>query len=513
MTLYLKYRSQTIDELDIKDVRETLKQIVKSGNIPHALLFLGPKGTGKTSAARILAKAVNCEKKTKDGEPCNACSTCKSISKGENFDVVEIDAASNRGIDDVRGLRDAVKLSPVSSKMKVYIIDEAHMLTTEASNALLKTLEEPPAHVMFILATTNPEKLIETIRSRTTNILFRKAAVNEILDSLNRVIKGEGIKAKEESLKLIADYADGSFRDAVKLLDELVSGKKELKMDDVLGVISKKGSFDIDVLIKYLEKKNTTKALESIEAASTSGVASKSIITSLAAKLKNSLLAKVGIGVDDLPNFPKVELIRLLKFLSEASNSSLNSVVDQLALEVAIIEWCGSENKKNDDNEKVNIKKVNDKKEEGVEKVNNSSIYQNRTNSESTISTPFFDEEIWTRIMSQIKPINASTEALLRASHPINFEGSILNLAVYYKFHKERLEGLPHRRILEDALSQVMGEKVRVVCTLEEPPIRTSSVDTSSNTSGSLDVVVPNTVLTETEDKDIIKVAEEIFGN
>src|SRR3972149_9928838 len=147
MTLYLKYRPKNLDELDLVSVAESLKKIVKSGKIPHAFLFSGPKGTGKTSAARILAKIINCESKN---PPCDKCEQCVSITKGSNLDVIEMDAASHRGIDDVRTLRDAVKLAPVSSKKKIYIIDEAHMLTTEASNALLKTLEEPPEHVMFI---------------------------------------------------------------------------------------------------------------------------------------------------------------------------------------------------------------------------------------------------------------------------------------------------------------------------------------------------------------------------
>ena len=172
-------------------VREELKKIVKSKKIPHALLFSGPKGTGKTSAARILAKVINCEDPDKSGEPCNKCSQCTAITKGSSLDVIELDAASNRGIDDIRSLRDAVKLSPVSARKKIYVVDEAHMLTTEAANAFLKTLEEPPDHVVFILATTNPEKLIPTVRSRLANIVFAKATVEEIKRQLVRVVKGE----------------------------------------------------------------------------------------------------------------------------------------------------------------------------------------------------------------------------------------------------------------------------------------------------------------------------------
>jgi DNA polymerase-3 subunit gamma/tau len=230
-TLYLKYRPQKIDELDIAEARESLGKIVKSGEVPHAFLFSGPKGTGKTSAARIIAKIVNCE--SGGAKPCDKCDQCKSISVGGNIDVIEIDAASHRGIDDVRTLRDAVKLSPAQAKKKVYIIDEAHMLTTEASNALLKTLEEPPEHVMFILATTNPEKLIPTIRSRTTNINFRKATDDEVIRSLLRVVAGEKKKISEASLSLIAKAANGSFRDATKILEQLFTEEKSLAEEDI----------------------------------------------------------------------------------------------------------------------------------------------------------------------------------------------------------------------------------------------------------------------------------------
>ena len=211
MTLYLKYRPQTIEELDLSSVRESLTTIIKSGKIPHALLFSGPKGTGKTSAARILAKVINCESPA-NFEPCNKCAQCVAITKGSSLDVIEMDAASNRGIDDIRSLREAVKLSPVSARTKIYIVDEAHMLTTEAANAFLKTLEEPPSHVVFILATTNPEKLIPTVRSRLTSVVFPRAKPAEIKRQLRRVVDGEKWQVEEDALDIIATASEGSFR-------------------------------------------------------------------------------------------------------------------------------------------------------------------------------------------------------------------------------------------------------------------------------------------------------------
>src|SRR3972149_7073896 len=211
MTFYLKYRPKSLEELDSEPVRQSLSKIAASGRIPHALLFSGPKGIGKTSAARILAKILNCEHPPKKGVSCNRCLSCTSIAQGSNIDVIELDAASHRGIEDVRSLRDAVGLSTAKAPNKVYIIDEAHMLTTEASNALLKTLEEPPGHVYFILATTNPEKLVDTIRSRTVSIPFKKASTQELVRSLEKVAKGEKLKVDKETLEVIAKASDGSF--------------------------------------------------------------------------------------------------------------------------------------------------------------------------------------------------------------------------------------------------------------------------------------------------------------
>jgi len=232
MVLYRKYRPQKIAELDIENVREKFVHILSSGRIPHAFLFSGPKGTGKTSAARIVAKVINCELRiknqessTKNIEPCNKCESCVSITEGRNLDVLEIDAASNRGIDEIRELKEKIKLSPVSARFKVYIIDEVHMLTTEAFNALLKTLEEPPAHAIFILATTEMEKLLPTIVSRCARVDFAKATNEEIAHSLERVIKGEKLKIADADkfVSLIAGSSEGSFRDALGELQKVIN--------------------------------------------------------------------------------------------------------------------------------------------------------------------------------------------------------------------------------------------------------------------------------------------------
>lgn len=316
MTYYLKYRGQTIDEIDITSVRVSLSNIIKSGSIPHALLFAGPRGTGKTSLARILAKAINCENPTKDGEPCNKCNQCKTITNGTNIDVIEMDAASNRGIDDVRALRDIVKLAPASSKAKIYIIDEAHMLTTEASNALLKTLEEPPAHVYFILATTNPEKLIDTIKSRTTYVEFTKATNEEIKRSLERIIKNEKLKIKTEDVEKIIKMARGSFRDATKALEQYVSD------DSFLNNSLEKGSSE---LVLSMLKKDVDQSLKIIKKSSN--------IESLSDELLDKL-HQILVETKDEKIIPLIELILTSKDMVKYSP------IEELPLEIAIIKWC-----------------------------------------------------------------------------------------------------------------------------------------------------------------------------
>ena len=346
MTLYLKYRPRNLDELDLPEVGESLKKIVSKKTIPHAFLFAGPKGTGKTSAARILAKIINCEstslKLRGPGlvNPCDECEQCKSVTNGNNLDVIEMDAASHRGIDDVRVLRDAVKLAPVAAKKKIYIIDEAHMLTTEASNALLKTLEEPPEHVVFILATTNPEKLIETIRSRTTYIPFRKATPEEIVKSLKKVVSAEKIKIDDDTLAVIAKASDGSFRDGIKILEQLVAEEKDLTKEFLEEFLFKKKAFDLDKFIELLIKKDTKSLMEEVGKLGVKGVAIDNFIESLLKKLQTSLLAKVGVGTDEITKLDKESLIGLIELFSDASREISESPIEELPFEIAIIKWC-----------------------------------------------------------------------------------------------------------------------------------------------------------------------------
>ncbi|GAI70863.1 unnamed protein product, partial [marine sediment metagenome] len=220
---YRKWRPQTLAEVvGQEQVTQTLLNALNNGRVSHAYLFCGPRGTGKTSTGRILAKAVNCLTNGK-GEPCNTCPMCQAITEGRALDMIEIDAASNRGIDDIRGLRERVNYAPNQARYKVYIIDEVHMLTKEASNALLKTLEEPPPHVIFVLATTEAHKIIPTILSRCQRFDFRRISQTDVISKLTRICNTEGINMEPEALQLIAKAATGSLRDAENLLEQLTT--------------------------------------------------------------------------------------------------------------------------------------------------------------------------------------------------------------------------------------------------------------------------------------------------
>ncbi|MCJ7805682.1 DNA polymerase III subunit gamma/tau [Patescibacteria group bacterium] len=504
MTLYLKYRPQSLEELDSQIVRESLQKIVASGKIPHAFLFSGPKGIGKTSAARILAKIVNCEKNQKKlKESCNKCEQCITISKGTNLDVIELDAASNRGIEDVRNLRDAVKLSPAKARKKVYIIDEAHMLTTEAANALLKTLEEPPEHVMFILATTNPEKLVETIRSRTTNMTFSKAKPEELLRSLQRVVKGEKLKIDKDALSLISKAAAGSFRDAVKLVEQIMLEQVKTDAKSVNEFLFRKKMFSVEGFLEILHRKDAKTAIEEVEKVSESGVGTETFLEQILEVLRAELLAKVGVGESGESAFSKEELIALVTLFSQAARELSGSLLEQIPVELAIISWCGGEKKLEVGGQMLEVEGGSLKTEIGL---STSKLEPQRltSNVKHQTSIKEISEEVWRNILAAVKPRNTSIEALLRAAKPIGYDGKVLTLGVFYRFHKERLEDGGNRRILEEVVEVIFGAPVRIVCTLTEPPAK--KTETPPVTGG-------ETVLTEGEDKDIIKVAEEIFGN
>lgn len=357
MTLYRKYRPQKLGELDNEEIKGRLLRIFSSTFTPHALLFAGPKGTGKTSAARIIAKVMNCEKRNSGSdlkrvkgltltdtiEPCNNCETCTAITEGRHLDIIEIDAASNRGIEEIRDLREKIKLAPVSAKYKVYIIDEVHMLTNEAFNALLKTLEEPPAHAIFILATTEPEKLPATIVSRCIKFNFQKAKVEEVIHCLERVVKGEKVSPDDEILKMIAQVSDGSFRDATKLLEQAIL-EDALEKDRLNRLLGRQNWSAADFL-KILSQGNSKEVLLEITKLAEFGVNFRYLVEEVLNLLHVLLLASHGIESDKVEDdlqklYSKTEINYLIKLFSKVYLDLRNTSIPQLPLEIAVVEWC-----------------------------------------------------------------------------------------------------------------------------------------------------------------------------
>lgn len=300
VALYRKWRPQGFDSLVGQEaVRTALTNALETGRIAHAYLFAGPRGTGKTSTAKILAKAVNCEHGPTPN-PCNKCQNCVRINDGTSMDVFEIDAASNRGIDEIRDLREKVAFAPVNGRYKVYIIDEVHMLTTEAFNALLKTLEEPPPHVIFILATTEPHKIPATIHSRCQRFDFKRVTDSDIGKRLREVADGSGIAADDDALQLIAVQADGGMRDALSLLDQCGVMAERVSAETVRSVLGIVGREVLRELVKAVGEGNVPKALELLEALLAGGKDVKQIITELAEYLRAVLLYKASLDYREI---------------------------------------------------------------------------------------------------------------------------------------------------------------------------------------------------------------------
>lgn len=450
MVFYRKYRPQKISELDSSSLREALYSIFGKGlEGPHAFLFSGPKGLGKTSTARIVAKVINCEKhqgsasKKKnlsevDIEPDNMCWQCQSITNGTNFDVLEIDGASNRGIDEIRDLREKINLLPSKAFKKVYIIDEVHMLTTEAFNALLKTLEEPPPHAVFMLCTTELHKVPQTIVSRCFRVDFKKATNEEIARSLLRIIKGEGIKADKDALSSIAKLADGSFRDAAKILEEvsLFAGRKEITEKIVSEKFNTLGlAVALSNFTQALKDKDAKKGFEVIQKLSEQGIDFKFFIENILNTYHDILLNKMGAGSSPDESGLEIDEVRkLLELLSKAHQETKYAVLQQLPLELLLVEWADQDNSTPELSQEPKTVPLKPKAQEG---------------------------DFTSSFINEVKSHNHLIAGVLRSCEIETKDGSLRIVAIS-KFHKEKLEDSKTFEILENVAMNLLSKKVKI---------------------------------------------------
>lgn len=357
--LYRKYRPQTFSEVvGQQHVVQTLQGALASGRVGHAYLFAGPRGTGKTTIARLLAKALNCEHPEKDGNPDNRCSACIAINNGSSLDLIEIDAASNRGIDEIRNLKESALVAAPTGKNKIFIVDEVHMLTKDAFNALLKILEEPPSHVVFALATTEPQKVLPTVLSRVQRFDFRRLTPAEIFEKLKRIAATEKLKIQDDALLAIANASDGAARDGEVLLSKLqsyASGTRVISSEDVQSVLGLVPASYHPEFLGYLASYDRQGALSFVEKLHHGGIDLEHFTAGFLDYVRKVLITKVSpatlasVGAVPVKEFEQqmsafaqqIEPARLVKILTTFSSARVDikhSPIPQLPLELAVIE-------------------------------------------------------------------------------------------------------------------------------------------------------------------------------
>ena len=546
MTYYLQYRPQTIAALDLASVRRELGMILSSGRFAHAYLFAGPRGTGKTSAARILAKVVNCERnspsskttakqatrrkaRSKLSEPCNKCNLCRAITSGTALDLFEIDAASNRGIDDIRELRERIKLAPAEAAYKVYIIDEVHMLTVEAFNALLKTLEEPPRHALFVLCTTEPQKLPETVISRCTRIAFPKASEEEVISSLRKVVKGEKLRVKPGVLEAIAQAVDGSFRDGMKFLEQLslrLSEKKPkhrlITLADVYEVTGLSEGDAARRMVTLLVAGDIKRAFSLIAEVSKNQSSLEQYVRQILELLRRLLLSEVGVFDEEKIEGLDLEGIRrLIALFTRAAHGLRTAVILELPLELAVVEWMENGKREGDSHKTIPSKSpaapdiafgsVKGGRatrmrslRAGEPAANKPSFAQRTPRGELSKSDVSFSQvqKSWPKILEKVRPQNHSVAALLKAATPKELTDDWLIVEVAYPFHKEQLELTRYASIVEAAVTNVLSVRLKLRYVLRKYQKQTN-VDRKGdheNINGAV------------EDEAVVRAAEEIFG-
>lgn len=492
MAFYHRYRPQKLADLSGQDqVVKLLQQAFLSDKLSHAYLFVGPRGSGKTSTARILAKMVNCETSSPAESPCNTCQTCLSITDGSNLDLIEIDAASNRGIEDIRALRETIKLSPAASRKKIYIIDEVHMLSNEAFNALLKTLEEPPSHALFILATTEADKIPQTIQSRSTRVDFHVGTVESLVQMLQKIVDSEKITIEPDALNQIARLSEGSFRDATKLLDQLASTSTEITVDFINQTL-RISSFDtLYTTVSQLIQSDTAGALSTVNTLAKQSIPLRDFTVALSEFVRNLLMIKLGTLADSsdfsseqlsqlqtlAATVSTDQLVRILNSLQNCLEKIKFTAMPQLALEVTIVELTIPI---------ATVQPVQPIVSPVTPKPVETPVQAPTPSPEAPKHTKLSDsivpadlnllQDKWTYILETIKPHNFSLEAILRTVKLLKTEHDVVVLEAPYSFHQRIIESPKNRSLLEGLFGDVLSRNTRIQVVIGERPEKSTDI-------------------------------------
>lgn len=484
--LYRKWRPAEFSHVKGQDhIVTTLKNQIKADRIGHAYLFCGTRGTGKTSVAKIFAKAVNCEQPV-DGSPCNECEICKTIGKGTSMNVIEIDAASNNGVDNIREIRDEVAYSPTEGKYKVYIIDEVHMLSIGAFNALLKTLEEPPSYVIFILATTESHKIPITILSRCQRYDFRRITIETISAQLQELVLKENVEVEEKALRYIAKVADGSMRDALSLLDQCIAfylGKK-LTYENTLEVL---GAVDTEVFSKLLRgiiNKNVAGCIKNLEEMIIIGRELGQFVTDFTWYMRNLLLAKTSDNIEEVIDvsaesllylkeeadmISEVDLIRYIRIFSELSNQIKYSSQKRVLIEIAIIKLCKPQMEKNLESILQRLNNIEQQLENGIVTVREETqtekidiVSEKKDLPKLTKAIPEDIKQVvenWRGIVSEL---SGPMKTYLKGARLSLGGENRLQIIVEDEMNESLLNTRNHKEELEDMISKKIGKLIEI---------------------------------------------------